>query len=79
MIGDMQQPILSVRGLTTSLARSRATILEDISFSIAPGEVVGVVGESGQRKKHAGSVHHGVAAQCGATHRRRTSCSTGTS
>ena len=50
MIGDMQQPILSVRGLTTSLARSRATILEDISFSIAPGEVVGVVGKSGSGK-----------------------------
>ncbi|WP_210484707.1 ABC transporter ATP-binding protein [Microvirga antarctica] len=50
MSARLDQPILSVQGLTTALARSHATVLEDISFTIAPGEVVGVVGESGSGK-----------------------------
>ena len=46
--------LLTVSGLTTSLAGSQAAILEDISFSLWAGEVLGVVGEFGLRKEHAG-------------------------
>ncbi|MGO4570561.1 ABC transporter ATP-binding protein [Microvirga sp. 2TAF3] len=46
----MTGPLLAIRGLTTALASGRATVLEDVSFSLERGEVLGVVGESGSGK-----------------------------
>ncbi|MBF9232822.1 ABC transporter ATP-binding protein [Microvirga alba] len=43
-------PILDVDGLTTVLTGSKTTILENVSFSLRAGEVLGVVGESGSGK-----------------------------
>ena len=43
-------PILEVRGLGKLYRRGRVVALEPISFTIAPGEFVGVVGESGSGK-----------------------------
>ena len=41
--------ILEVRGLSVQFPSRRGilTAVDDVSFSIAPGEVLGVVGESG--------------------------------
>jgi phosphonate C-P lyase system protein PhnK len=41
-------PLLSVRGLTVAFGRS--TVVEELSFDLAPGEILGVVGESGSGK-----------------------------
>ena len=48
----MSEPILSVRNLTVQFPTRRGilTAIDDISFDIAPGEVLGVVGESGAGK-----------------------------
>jgi len=45
-------PLLAVRGLTIELQTDARPILvvEDVSFTVAPGEVVGLVGESGSGK-----------------------------
>ncbi len=42
------KPLLSVRNLTVAFGRS--TVVEDLSFDLAPGEILGVVGESGSGK-----------------------------
>ena len=45
-------PIVDVRGLGVSFAtlRGRLSVLEHVTFSIQPGEIVGLVGESGSGK-----------------------------
>jgi oligopeptide/dipeptide ABC transporter ATP-binding protein len=43
--------VLEVDGLTTALCnRAQATVLEDVSFTLGAGEVLGIVGESGSGK-----------------------------
>jgi peptide/nickel transport system ATP-binding protein len=42
------QPVLSVRGLTIS--RGPLQLVSDVSFSLAPGERLGIIGESGSGK-----------------------------
>ena len=45
--------LLRARGLTVTYAtadRQSAPVLHDISFDVAPGEIVGILGESGSGK-----------------------------
>ncbi|ONI78866.1 glutathione ABC transporter ATP-binding protein [Actinosynnema sp. ALI-1.44] len=49
---DVVEPVLSVRNLVVSFGGQRA--VDDISFQIGKGEVVGLVGESGSGKTTAG-------------------------
>ncbi|WP_322895356.1 MULTISPECIES: ABC transporter ATP-binding protein [unclassified Yoonia] len=53
----MTEPLLSVRNLTVEFPTRRGilTAVQDISFDIMPGEVLGVVGESGAGKSMTGS------------------------
>jgi peptide/nickel transport system ATP-binding protein len=46
------KPVLDVQGLTVSLPRGadRVNAVENVSFAVAPGEIVCVVGESGSGK-----------------------------
>ncbi len=55
-------PLLEVRHLSVEFPSRRGTLLalDDISFSIAPGEVLGVVGESGAGKSLTGSAIIGL-------------------
>jgi peptide/nickel transport system ATP-binding protein len=52
-----QRPLLEVRHLRVEFPTRRATLLalDDVSFEIAPGEVLGVVGESGAGKSLTGA------------------------
>jgi oligopeptide/dipeptide ABC transporter ATP-binding protein len=43
-------PLIAISGLTVSTTDDNRTLVNDVSFSIAPGEAVGVVGESGSGK-----------------------------
>jgi len=42
--------LLRVEGLKLNVARTGLEVVKDVSFSVAPGEVVGIVGESGSGK-----------------------------
>lgn len=47
-MGTIGAPLLRVSGITKSFGRYR--VLRDVSFSVAPGELVGIVGENGAGK-----------------------------
>ena len=53
----MTAPLLEVRNLRVEFATRHATLvaLDDVSFDIAPGEILGVVGESGAGKSLTGA------------------------
>ena len=50
-------PLLEVKNLRVEFPTRRGTLLavDDVSFDIAPGEVLGVVGESGAGKSLTGN------------------------
>ena len=56
------QPLLEVRHLRVEFPSRRGTLLalDDISFDIAPGEILGVVGESGAGKSLTGAAIIGL-------------------
>jgi peptide/nickel transport system ATP-binding protein len=58
----MTRPLLEVKNLRVEFPTRRATLvaLDDISFDIAPGEILGVVGESGAGKSLTGSAIIGL-------------------
>src|SRR5437016_10497302 len=55
-------PLLEVRNLRVEFPTRRGTLLalDDISFDIAPGEILGVVGESGAGKSLTGAAIIGL-------------------
>jgi peptide/nickel transport system ATP-binding protein len=56
------EPLLKVENLRVEVPTRRGTLVavEDVSFSIAPGEVLGVVGESGAGKSLTGAAIIGL-------------------
>src|SRR5581483_3738503 len=58
----MTTPVLSVRNLKVEFPTRRGTLtaIDEVSFDIAPGEVLGVVGESGAGKSITGSAVIGL-------------------
>ena len=58
----MTRPLLEVKNLRVEFPTRRGTLvaLDDISFDIAPGEILGVVGESGAGKSLTGSAIIGL-------------------
>ncbi len=58
----MNQPLLEVRNLRVEFPTRRGTLvaLDDVSFDISPGEVLGVVGESGAGKSMTGAAIIGL-------------------
>ena len=58
----MSEPLLEVRNLRVEFPTRRGTLvaIDDVSFSISPGEVLGVVGESGAGKSMTGAAIIGL-------------------
>ncbi len=44
------KPLLTVSNLTLKIGASGKTVVNDVGFSVSPGEIVGIVGESGSGK-----------------------------
>ncbi|CAN7577705.1 ABC transporter ATP-binding protein [Bosea sp. LjRoot9] len=44
------KPLLTVSNLTLRIGASGKTVVNDVGFSVSPGEIVGIVGESGSGK-----------------------------
>src|SRR5260221_13561306 len=57
-----QPAVLSVRGLSVTFDtyKGPVQVLDDVSFDIAPGEILGVVGESGAGKSMTGAAVIGL-------------------
>ncbi|MFF1761571.1 ABC transporter ATP-binding protein [Streptomyces sp. NPDC058266] len=55
--------VLEVAGLTVDLERGGANVVSDIAFTLAPGEILGLIGESGSGKTTVGSALLGHARQ----------------
>src|SRR4051794_2340570 len=58
----MTQAVLSVRGLRVEFPTRRGTLtaIDDVSFAVMPGEVLGLVGESGAGKSVTGAAIMGL-------------------
>jgi peptide/nickel transport system ATP-binding protein len=58
----MTVPVLSIRNLKVEFPTRRGTLtaIDDVSFDIAPGEILGVVGESGAGKSITGTAVIGL-------------------
>jgi peptide/nickel transport system ATP-binding protein len=61
-VNDAPPPLLEVRHLRVEFATRRGTLtaIDDVSLAIAPGEVLGVVGESGAGKSITGTAIIGL-------------------
>jgi peptide/nickel transport system ATP-binding protein len=66
-MAEVEKPVLEVRNLRVEFPARRAvaTVLSDISLSIRPGEILGVVGESGAGKSMTGLAIQGLLEQPG--------------
>ncbi|MFW2589535.1 ABC transporter ATP-binding protein [Sagittula sp. SSi028] len=58
----MTQPVLSIRNLSVEIPTRRGVLrpVDQVSYDIAPGEILGVVGESGAGKSMAGNAVIGL-------------------
>ena len=61
-MSSIPPPLLEVRNLRVEFPTRRGTLVavDDVSFTIAPGEVLGVVGESGAGKSLTGAAIIGL-------------------
>ena len=56
----MAEPLVDVRNLAVRLVagQGRVTLVDDVSFAVAAGEVLCIVGESGLRQDGDCALHH---------------------